>query len=81
MNLGVWRRCKVVPEHRHRYLWLASVVGFYSLPGFCRLRPQPRSASLTQVIGNCAVLLLLSSALPVISRTLGGWRPLGTQCC
>ncbi|KAM7313057.1 protein LMBR1L isoform X1 [Ixodes scapularis] len=53
------------------YLWLASVVGFYSLPGFCRLRPQPRSASLTQVIGNCAVLLLLSSALPVISRTLG----------
>ncbi|CAN7939336.1 unnamed protein product, partial [Ixodes hexagonus] len=53
------------------YLWLASVVGFYSLPGFCRLQPKPRSASLTQVIGNCAILLILSSALPVISRTLG----------
>lgn len=53
------------------YLWLASVVGFYSLPGFCRLQPKPRSANLTQVIGNCAILLILSSALPVISRTLG----------
>ncbi|XP_064471957.1 limb region 1 protein homolog isoform X2 [Ornithodoros turicata] len=53
------------------YLWLASVVGFYSLPGFRSLCPKPHSATLTQVIGNCAILLILSSALPVISRTLG----------
>ncbi|XP_077484437.1 LMBR1-like protein lilipod isoform X4 [Amblyomma americanum] len=53
------------------YLWLASVVGFFSLPIFCLLRPKPLSATLTQVIGNCAVLLLLSSALPVLARTLG----------
>lgn len=53
------------------YLWLASVVGFFSLPVFCRLRPKPSSATLTQIIGNCAVLLVLSSALPVLARTLG----------
>uniref|UniRef100_A0A1E1XFX3 Putative lipocalin-interacting membrane receptor limr n=1 Tax=Amblyomma aureolatum TaxID=187763 RepID=A0A1E1XFX3_9ACAR len=53
------------------YLWLASVVGFFSLPVFCQLRPKPLSATLTQIIGNCAVLLLLSSALPVLARTLG----------
>ncbi|XP_054926064.1 protein LMBR1L isoform X3 [Dermacentor andersoni] len=53
------------------YLWLASVVGFFTLPVFCRLRPKPSSATLTQIIGNCAVLLVLSSALPVLARTLG----------
>ncbi|XP_070392886.1 limb region 1 homolog-like protein isoform X10 [Dermacentor albipictus] len=54
------------------YLWLASVVGFFTLPMFCRLRPKPSSATLTQIIGNCAVLLVLSSALPVLARTLDG---------
>uniref|UniRef100_L7LY39 Putative lipocalin-interacting membrane receptor limr n=1 Tax=Rhipicephalus pulchellus TaxID=72859 RepID=L7LY39_RHIPC len=53
------------------YLWLASVVGFFSLPVFCRLQPKPSSATVTQIIGNCAVLLVLSSALPVLARTLG----------
>lgn len=53
------------------YLWLASVVGFFTLPVFCLLRPKPLSATLTQIIGNCAVLLVLSSALPVLARTLG----------
>ncbi|XP_023219291.1 limb region 1 protein homolog isoform X1 [Centruroides sculpturatus] len=53
------------------YLWLASVVGFYTLPLLCRLRPHLHDTSMTQVIGNCAVLLILSSALPVLARTLG----------
>ncbi|XP_049271769.1 protein Lilipod isoform X2 [Rhipicephalus sanguineus] len=53
------------------YLWLASVVGFFTLPVFCRLQPKPSSATVTQIIGNCAVLLVLSSALPVLARTLG----------
>lgn len=53
------------------YLWGASVVGLYTLPIFCRLRPKLKDTSMTQVIGNCAVLLILSSALPVLARTLG----------
>ncbi|KAL3217392.1 hypothetical protein MRX96_032398 [Rhipicephalus microplus] len=53
------------------YLWLASVVGFFSLPVFCRLQLKPSSATVTQIIGNCAILLVLSSALPVLARTLG----------
>lgn len=53
------------------YLWLTSVVGFYTLPVFSRLRPKPQETSMIQVIGNCAVLLILSSALPLLVRTLG----------
>lgn len=50
---------------------LASVLGFYSLPGFRNLRPVPHGTPMVKVIGNCIVLLILSSALPVMSRTLG----------
>ena len=53
------------------YLMLACVVGFYSLPGFRRLKPCLHDTSMTQTIGNCVVLLILSSALPVLSRILG----------
>lgn len=53
------------------YLMLACVVGFYSLPGFRRLKPRLHDTSMTQTIGNCVVLLILSSALPVLSRILG----------
>ena len=54
-----------------RYFMLASVVGFYSLPFFGRLRPVINDTSMTKLIGNCVVILVLSSALPVLSRTLG----------
>lgn len=54
-----------------RYVMLASVLGFYSLPGFRNLRPVPHGTPMVKVIGNCIVLLILSSALPVMSRTLG----------
>ena len=60
------------------YLMLACVVGFYSLPGFRRLKPRLHDTSMTATIGNCVVLLILSSALPVLSRILGtshGWSP------
>ncbi|XP_013774506.2 limb region 1 protein homolog isoform X2 [Limulus polyphemus] len=53
------------------YLWSASVVGLYTLPLFCRIQPTVHDTSMTQVVGNCAVLLVLSSALPVLTRTLG----------
>lgn len=53
------------------YLWCASVVGLYTLPFISRLTPRLRDTSFTQIIGNCALLLVLSSALPVLSRILG----------
>ncbi|KAK3519151.1 hypothetical protein QTP70_018835 [Hemibagrus guttatus] len=53
------------------YLMVSSVVGFYSSPLFSSLRPRAQDTNLTQIIGNCVCLLVLSSALPVFSRTLG----------
>uniref|UniRef100_A0AAY4CY66 Protein LMBR1L n=1 Tax=Denticeps clupeoides TaxID=299321 RepID=A0AAY4CY66_9TELE len=54
-----------------RYLMVSSVVGFYSSPLFVKLLPIAQDTTLTQIIGNCVSLLVLSSALPVFSRTLG----------
>ncbi|XP_033619445.1 protein LMBR1L isoform X4 [Fukomys damarensis] len=53
------------------YLMVSSVVGFYSSPLFQRLLPRWHDTAMTQIIGNCVCLLVLSSALPVFSRTLG----------
>ncbi|XP_054254747.1 protein LMBR1L isoform X2 [Indicator indicator] len=53
------------------YLMVSSVVGFYNSPLFTRLLPQRQDTPLTKIIGNCVSLLVLSSALPVFSRTLG----------
>ncbi|XP_040009881.1 limb region 1 homolog-like protein isoform X1 [Xiphias gladius] len=53
------------------YLMVSSVVGFYSSPLFTGLLPRAQDTNLTQIIGNCVSLLILSSALPVFSRTLG----------
>ncbi|XP_020606357.1 protein LMBR1L-like [Orbicella faveolata] len=53
------------------YLMIASLVGLYSVPYFARLRPVVRETATIKVIVNCIVLLILSSALPVLSRTLG----------
>ncbi|XP_071788837.1 protein LMBR1L-like [Asterias amurensis] len=53
------------------YLMLASVVGFYSVPFFRTLVPRTKDTPMTKVIANCLVLLVLSSALPLLSRTLG----------
>ncbi|KAI1891153.1 hypothetical protein AGOR_G00161970 [Albula goreensis] len=53
------------------YLMVSSVVGFYSSPLFTSLLPRTQDTTLTQIIGNCVSLLVLSSALPVFSRTLG----------
>ncbi|XP_069345545.1 protein LMBR1L isoform X2 [Eulemur rufifrons] len=53
------------------YLMVSSVVGFYSSSLFRSLRPRWHDTAMTQIIGNCVCLLVLSSALPVFSRTLG----------
>lgn len=53
------------------YLWCASLCGLYNLPGLCCLRPRKQCSSFNQIIGNCTILCLLSSALPLLSRTLG----------
>ncbi|KAG7471892.1 hypothetical protein MATL_G00102730 [Megalops atlanticus] len=53
------------------YLMVSSVVGFYSSRFFSGLLPRTQDTTLTQIIGNCVSLLVLSSALPVFSRTLG----------
>uniref|UniRef100_A0A3Q2XDN0 Limb development membrane protein 1-like n=1 Tax=Hippocampus comes TaxID=109280 RepID=A0A3Q2XDN0_HIPCM len=53
------------------YLMVSSVVGFYSSPLFTSLVPRAQDTNLTQMIANCVSLLILSSALPVFSRTLG----------
>ncbi|XP_065882513.1 limb region 1 protein homolog [Dysidea avara] len=53
------------------YFMMASVVGFYSTPGLSKLQPELHSTSMIKIISNCIVLLILSSALPVMSRALG----------
>lgn len=53
------------------YLWSASLCGLYNLPGLCCLRPRAHNSSFNQIMGNCTILCLLSSALPLLARTLG----------
>ncbi|XP_043546645.1 limb region 1 protein homolog isoform X4 [Chiloscyllium punctatum] len=53
------------------YLMVSSVVGFYSLRFFAALTPTKDDTTMTKIIGNCVSILVLSSALPVMSRTLG----------
>ncbi|XP_042307053.1 protein LMBR1L [Sceloporus undulatus] len=53
------------------YLMVSSVVGFYSSPLFTKLLPEQHDTAMTKIIGNCVSLLVLSCALPVLSRTLG----------
>ncbi|XP_046846049.1 limb region 1 protein homolog [Xenia sp. Carnegie-2017] len=53
------------------YLMVASVIGIYTSPWFVNLTPLVNNTPMTQVIANCIVLLVLSSALPVLARMLG----------
>uniref|UniRef100_H3DC77 Limb development membrane protein 1-like n=1 Tax=Tetraodon nigroviridis TaxID=99883 RepID=H3DC77_TETNG len=53
------------------YLMVSSVVGFYSSPFFTGILPRAKDTNLTQIIANSVSLLILSSALPVFSRTIG----------
>uniref|UniRef100_A0A3Q3W225 Uncharacterized protein n=1 Tax=Mola mola TaxID=94237 RepID=A0A3Q3W225_MOLML len=53
------------------YFMVSSVVGFYSLRVFEALTPRKDDTTMTTIIGCCVSILVLSSALPVMSRTLG----------
>ena len=53
------------------YLMAASTVGLYTLPFLSGMRPVVKKTPLTQLIVNCGLVLVLSSALPLLSRILG----------
>jgi len=53
------------------YLTATSSVGLYTLPFLSRMRPRTKMTPLTHIIANCGLLLILSSALPLLSRILG----------
>jgi len=53
------------------YLAVTSVVGLYSLPPLQRHTPRVGTTPFYHVLANCALLLVLSSALPLLARTLG----------
>ncbi|KAK0172852.1 hypothetical protein PV328_006119 [Microctonus aethiopoides] len=53
------------------YLATTSGIGLYGLPGVRKVKPQFHSTPLTHLIANCALFLVLSSALPLLSRILG----------
>ncbi|XP_055324901.1 protein Lilipod isoform X2 [Sitodiplosis mosellana] len=53
------------------YLCATSTVGLYTMPFMQSIRPQRHKTSLAQLIVNGALVLILSSALPLLSRILG----------
>ncbi|KAJ9579896.1 hypothetical protein L9F63_004447, partial [Diploptera punctata] len=52
------------------YLVATSSVGLYTLPFLSRVRPKTQQTPLTHIIANCGLVLILSSALPLLSRIL-----------
>lgn len=53
------------------YFAVASFVGLYTLPVLSKLRPLPGNTPFFKIMLNCMVLLILSSALPLFTRTVG----------
>ncbi|XP_063699045.1 protein Lilipod [Culicoides brevitarsis] len=53
------------------YLSAASTVGLYTMPSMQKVRPKYRETSLSILILNCALVLILSSAFPLLARILG----------
>ncbi|EEB10104.1 lipocalin-1 interacting membrane receptor, putative [Pediculus humanus corporis] len=53
------------------YMQATSSVGLYTLPFIKKFQPKLNNTPLSHTIANCALLLILSSALPLISRILG----------
>lgn len=53
------------------YLVATSSAGLYTLPVLSRVRPRVGQTPFTHIVANCALLLVLSSALPLLSRILG----------
>ncbi|XP_044761965.1 protein Lilipod [Coccinella septempunctata] len=53
------------------YFVATSFIGLYTTPIMRRIRPTPKSTPFILIIGNCALVLILSSALPVLLKILG----------
>ncbi|XP_040579824.1 limb region 1 protein homolog isoform X2 [Lepeophtheirus salmonis] len=53
------------------YLFLTSLVGLYTIPLIRRIRPEIGKTSLTHLILNCGLCVVLSSALPLLCKILG----------
>ena len=53
------------------YVMWASIVGLHSAPGIRSIMPKPHDTPLTDIIANATLILVLSSAQPLLARTLG----------
>lgn len=53
------------------YVMGASIVGLHSAPGIRSITPKPHDTPLTSIIANATLILILSSAQPLLARTLG----------
>jgi len=53
------------------YLLITSIVGLYNIPTFKMILPKKRDTSMTHLILNCALFVILSSALPLLVKVLG----------
>ncbi|KAF7278261.1 LMBR1-like protein lilipod isoform X2 [Rhynchophorus ferrugineus] len=53
------------------YFIATSSIGLYTAPCVKKMRPTVKSTSFTLVIANCAMVLIISSALPLLSKILG----------
>merc|ERR1719187_3134724 len=53
------------------YLLVTSIVGLYSIPAIHKILPKQRDTSITHLILNCALFVVLSSALPLLVKILG----------
>ncbi|CAH1176408.1 unnamed protein product [Phaedon cochleariae] len=52
------------------YLIVTSSIGLYTAPCMKRMRPKLKSTPFCLLIANCALLLIISSALPLLSKIL-----------
>ena len=53
------------------YLLVTSLVGLYTIPFVRTIKPLIGKTSLTHLILNCGLFVILSSALPLLCRILG----------
>jgi hypothetical protein len=53
------------------YMITASIVGSFNAPLISYFKPIPHNTSLIKIIINCIILLILTSAMPVVVQVLG----------
>ncbi|CAH2012803.1 unnamed protein product [Acanthoscelides obtectus] len=68
-RLGPWGACLEIVLIV--YLIVTSSIGLYTAPCARRFRPKKRATPFTLLIANCALLLVVSSALPLLAKILG----------